>query len=86
MGIVQLYFWRIKVLYILERNDSMDEEKKSMYRYSIILIFFALIIVYIIQSGILEEIYKYIKYMFTDQNNAFLKNIKFIVGKTIFKG
>ena len=64
----------------------MDEEKKNMYRYSIILIIFALIIVYIIQSGILEEIYGYIKYMFTDQNNASFKNIKFIVGKFIFNG
>ncbi|MCF8002304.1 MAG: hypothetical protein K9K76_10675 [Halanaerobiales bacterium] len=64
----------------------MDEEKKNMYRYSIILIFFALIIVYIIQSGLFEEIFRYIKYMFTEQNNASFKIVKFIVNETLFIG
>jgi len=56
----------------------MDQEKKSMYIYSIILLAFALIMVYIIQSGILGEIYWYIKNIFTEQNNASLKPTKLI--------
>lgn len=56
----------------------MDEEKKGMYRYSIILIIFALIIVYIIQSGVLEETYRYIMNMFTKQTDSSFKTVKFI--------
>lgn len=58
----------------------MEEEKKSMYRYSIILIIFALIIVFIIQSGILEEIYRYIKSLITQRTNinVLIYNIFFL--------
>jgi uncharacterized membrane protein len=63
----------------------MDQEKKSMYIYSIILLIFALIMVYIIQSGILEEIYWYIKNIFTEQNNASFKPVKLILKDILFK-
>lgn len=61
----------------------MDQEKKSMYIYSIILIVFALIIVYIIQSGVLEEIYIYIRNMFTEQANKDIHFLKYIYFCTI---